>query len=126
LIDLAVQVNRSFMRPDSTKRKPDGEPQNLAHKEERKTAGEQAMINKHSTLVNQLKVVKQGLGAEKKKTRALGKRIGVLGRWQDHSNNRQFNAAAKREFKSHTSDTLMLAAFHCLCSDLHLAQVWNG
>jgi hypothetical protein len=20
----------------------------------------------------------------------------------------------------------MLAAFHCLCSDLHLAQVWNG
>ena len=49
----------------------------------------------------------------------------------DHPDDGQFDATAEREFKFKfsTSEKLMLNSCQCLhrlCSDLHLAQVWNG
>ena len=61
---------------NSTKRKHDAEPDNLAHKKPKEMAREP--INKHSTLENQLKLVKQHLEAENNKTRALEKKVDVL------------------------------------------------
>ena len=49
----------------------------------------------------------------------------------EHPNGEQFDVTAERafKFKFHSSDRLTLDACQCLhrlCSDLHLAQAWNG
>jgi chromosome segregation ATPase len=71
-------VHEAHSSTSVTKRKRNVEPQNLAHKKPKKTAGEPTIVDKTSPLATRLKDAEQDLETEKEKVKALEKKIDAL------------------------------------------------